>query len=228
MFDFQQGEILLINKPMEWTSFQVVNKIRYEIRRKLGIKKIKVGHAGTLDPLATGLLILCTGKKTKTIDQIQKQTKEYTGRIQLGSTTPSFDLETEIDQQFSVDHLNEEVIKNAVSRLTGKIDQIPPSFSAKKVGGQRAYNAARKGELLVLPPNSVEVYEFEINCHVLPAVDFRITCSKGTYIRALARDLGKETNSGGHLTALHRTKIGNYAIEDALTVEEMIEQISQC
>ena len=225
MFDFQQGEILLINKPMEWTSFQVVNKIRYEIRRKLGIKKIKVGHAGTLDPLATGLLILCTGKKTKTIDQIQKQTKEYTGRIQLGSTTPSFDLETEIDQQFSVDHLNEEVIKNAVSRLTGKIDQIPPSFSAKKVGGQRAYNAARKGELLVLPPNSVEVYEIEINCHVLPAVDFR---SKGTYIRALARDLGKETNSGGHLTALHRTKIGNYAIEDALTVEEMIEQISQC
>ncbi|MAR67702.1 MAG: tRNA pseudouridine(55) synthase TruB [Crocinitomicaceae bacterium] len=226
MLDFQQGEILLIDKPLDWTSFQVVNKIRYAIRKKLGIKKIKVGHAGTLDPLATGLLVLCTGKKTKTIEEIQRQTKEYTGRIRLGSTTPSFDLETEVDQRFSTDHLNDDMVRDAALKMTGEQDQIPPSFSAKKVSGQRAYNAARKGDLIVLPPNKVQVYDFEVDCSELPEVNFRISCSKGTYIRALARDLGSAVNSGGHLIQLRRTKIGGFSVEDALTIDEMVEQIS--
>lgn len=221
MFDFLEGEILLIDKPLEWTSFQVVNKVRHEIKNKLGIKKIKVGHAGTLDPLATGLLILCTGKKTKTIDQIQQLTKEYTGEIQLGATTPSFDLETGIDKNYSIEHLTESEITLAATKLTGKLSQVPPSFSAKKINGQRAYDAARRGEFLKLAPKEIEVYSFQIDCNALPQVKFKIECSKGTYIRALARDLGLETNSGGHLTALRRTKIGRYQVEDALTINQI-------
>lgn len=227
MLDFIGGEILLVDKPLEWTSFQVVNKVRHEIRNKLGIKKIKVGHAGTLDPLATGLLILCTGKKTKTIDQIQKLAKEYTGQIQLGSTTPSFDLETEIDNRFSVEHLTESDVKSAALKLTGKLSQVPPSFSAKKVNGQRAYVAARKGELLQLAPKEIEVYAFQTDCMALPEVTFRVECSKGTYIRALARDLGRETNSGGHLSSLRRTKIGEYKVEDALSIEQIAALIRE-
>jgi len=227
MFDFQEGEVLLIDKPLDWTSFQVVNKIRYAIRQKLGVKKIKVGHAGTLDPLATGLLILCTGKKTKTIDQIQAQEKEYTGIIKLGSTTPSFDLETEIDKTFDTSALTEELIKEAAQRLTGDLEQIPPSFSAKKIKGQRAYDLARKGEMVEIPPKPVKVYEFDANCADLLNIDSRIRCSKGTYIRSLARDLGLETNTGGHLTKLRRTKIGDFDVNDALSIEQMIEVINQ-
>ena len=227
MFDFLEGEILLIDKPLEWTSFQVVNKVRHEIKNKLGIKKIKVGHAGTLDPLATGLLILCTGKKTKTIDQIQQLTKEYTGQIQLGATTPSFDLETEIDKNFSIDHLTENTILAAALKLTGKLSQVPPSFSAKKINGQRAYAAARRGEFLKLAPKEIEVFTFQTDCKALPQVNFRIECSKGTYIRALARDLGVETNSGGHLTMLRRTKIGRYQVENALTINQICSLIKE-
>ncbi|MFT7614477.1 MAG: tRNA pseudouridine55 synthase [Parvicellaceae bacterium] len=227
MFDFQEGEVLLIDKPLDWTSFQVVNKIRYAIRQKLGVKKIKVGHAGTLDPLATGLLILCTGKKTKTIDQIQAQEKEYTGIIKLGATTPSFDLETEVDQTFDTSGLTKGIVQKAAVRLTGDLDQIPPSFSAKKINGQRAYDLARKGELVEIPPKPVKVYEFETNCADLLNIEFKIKCSKGTYIRSIARDLGLETSTGGHLTRLRRTKIGDFNVSDALTIEQMIEVINQ-
>ncbi len=227
MFDFQEGEILLVDKPLEWTSFQVVNKIRYAIRRKLGVKKIKVGHAGTLDPLATGLLILCTGRKTKTIEQIQMLKKEYTGIIQLGATTPSYDLETEIDQEFATDHLTQPIVEEAARKLTGELDQVPPIFSAKKVNGKRAYQAARKGEHVELKPKQISVFEFETKLLEGAGVEFKIQCSKGTYIRSLARDLGRELNNGGHLTALRRTKIGQYSVQDALSPDQLVQIIEK-
>lgn len=223
--DFLAGEVLLIDKPLEWTSFQVVAKLRYELKYKLGIKKIKVGHAGTLDPLATGLLIICTGKKTKEIEGFQGQAKEYTGTIQLGSTTPSFDLETEIDYTFPTGHINESSVKEAAERLTGFLDQVPPSFSAKKVNGVRAYSEARKGNMLQLKPKTIEVTNFDTQLLEHHAVKFKIGCSKGTYIRSLARDLGKELNSGGHLTELRRTKIGDFDVENAVSIDQMIEII---
>jgi tRNA pseudouridine55 synthase len=211
-----EGEVLLINKPLTWTSFDVVNKVRWLSKAK------KVGHAGTLDPLATGLLILCSGKKTKTIELIQSDEKEYTGTFYLGATTPSFDLETEIDQQFDISHLTEEAIRNTFKKFTGAIQQIPPMHSAIKQGGKRAYVSARKGETLELPPRSLSIPEFELTGCELPLIHFRVVCSKGTYIRALARDIGQDLGVGAYLHALCRTRIGNYFLKDAYSIEDVI------
>ncbi|MFN0188893.1 MAG: tRNA pseudouridine(55) synthase TruB [Bacteroidia bacterium] len=211
-----EGEVLLINKPLTWTSFDVVNKVRWLSKAK------KVGHAGTLDPLATGLLILCSGKKTKTIELIQSDEKEYTGTFYLGATTPSFDLETEIDQQFDISHLTEEAIRNTFKKFTGDIQQIPPMHSAIKQGGKRAYVSARKGETLELPPRSLSIPEFELTGCELPLIHFRVVCSKGTYIRAFARDIGQDLGVGAYLHALCRTRIGNYFLKDAYSIEDVI------
>lgn len=220
--DYLSGEILLIDKPLRWTSFQVVNKLRWEIRRAFNIKKIKVGHAGTLDPLATGLLVICTGKMTKQIDTFQGQIKEYTGTFVLGSTTASFDLETEIDQTYPTEHLTEELIHNTTSQFIGHIEQVPPVFSAIKKDGKRLYEFARAGEAVEIKSRRVQVMEFEITAIDNLSVDFRIICSKGTYIRSLAHDFGKALNSGAHLSALRRTKIGDFDVTDSLTPEKFI------
>ena len=223
MFDFLEGEILLIDKPLEWTSFQVVNKVRHEIKNKLGIKKIKVGHAGTLDPLATGLLIICTGKQTKNINEYQGQVKEYSGTITLGTTTPSYDLETEVNETFPTAHITEELIHSTTKQFMGAIQQQPPIFSALKKDGKRLYELARKGETTEIPTREITINEFEITHIDLPKIDFRIVCSKGTYIRSLAFDFGKALNSGAHLSALRRTKIGDYSIEKAVSIDAFIE-----
>ncbi len=220
-FNFEQGEILLINKPYTWTSFDVVGRLRSLIRTHLGIRKTKIGHAGTLDPLATGLLILCTGKFTKRIDEFQGLEKEYTGTFRFGSTTPSFDLETEEDKFFSIAGLTTEKIEGAAQELTGSYDQIPPSFSAKWVDGRRAYQFARKDIDIELKQRSIIVHHFELTRIALPEIDFRITCSKGTYIRAIARDMGQILNCGAHLTALCRTRIGQFHLRDAYKLEEI-------
>ena len=213
--DYKEGQILLIDKPLEWTSFQVVNKVRWLIRKSFGIKKIKVGHAGTLDPLATGLLIICTGKFTKKIDTFQAQEKEYTGTFTLGATTPSYDLETEIDQTFDISDITPEKIHNAVNQFIGEIQQRPPIFSALKKDGKRLYEFARSGEDVDVPNRKITVSEFEITKIELPNVDFRVVCSKGTYIRSLANDFGKALNNGAHLSALRRTRIGEFSVENA-------------
>lgn len=218
--DFKAGEVFLLDKPYEWTSFHVVNSIRYQMSRVTGLKRNKVGHAGTLDPLATGLLIICTGKATKQIDSYQAQEKEYTGTLKLGATTPCFDLEKEEDHQYPTDHITEEMILEATKVFLGKIEQVPPIFSAIKIKGKRAYDYARKDEEVVIKPKNVEIKEFEITDIRMPEVDFRITCSKGTYIRSLARDFGQKLDSGAYLIALRRTKIGNYDVKDALTPQE--------
>ncbi len=220
--DYTSGQILLIDKPLHWTSFQVVNKLRWEIRRTFNIKKIKVGHAGTLDPLATGLLVICTGKMTKQIDRFQGQIKEYTGTFVLGSTTPSFDLETEIDQIFPTEHLTEELIIKATSAFIGNIQQIPPVFSAIKKDGKRLYEFARAGEEVEIKSRNVHISEFDITKIDGENVSFRVVCSKGTYIRSLAHDFGKALNSGAHLSALRRTKIGDFDVDDALSPEQFI------
>ena len=222
---YKNGQVLLIDKPLTWTSFQVVNKLRWEIRQRFNIKKIKVGHAGTLDPLATGLLIICTGKQTKQIDTYQGQVKEYTGTFTLGATTPSYDLETEIDNTFSTAHITEELLYETTKQFTGEIQQKPPIFSAIKKDGKRLYELARKGETTEIKERTVTISSFEITEIKLPEVGFRIICSKGTYIRSIAFDYGKALNSGGHLSALRRTKIGNYSVDDALSVEEFIENL---
>ena len=222
---YKNGQVLLIDKPLTWTSFQVVNKLRWEIRQRFNIKKIKVGHAGTLDPLATGLLIICTGKQTKQIDTYQGQVKEYTGTFTLGATTPSYDLETEIDNTFSTAHITEELLHETTKQFTGEIQQKPPIFSAIKKDGKRLYELARKGETTEIKERTVTISSFEIIKIKLPEVDFRIICSKGTYIRSIAFDYGKALNSGGHLSALRRTKIGNYSVDGALSVEEFIENL---
>ncbi len=223
--DYLSGQVLLIDKPLHWTSFQAVNKLRWEIRRAFNIKKIKVGHAGTLDPLATGLLVICTGKMTKQIDTFQGQIKEYTGTFVLGSTTPSFDLETEIDQTYPTVHLTEQLIKNATSQFIGDINQYPPVFSAIKKDGKRLYEFARAGEDVEIKSRKVNISEFEITKIDGLNIDFRVVCSKGTYIRSLAHDFGKALNSGAHLSALRRTKIGNFNVIDALSPEKFIEQL---
>ena len=220
--DFQEGKVLLIDKPLDWTSFQVVNKLRWEIRRAHKIKKIKVGHAGTLDPLATGLLILCTGKMTKNIDTFQAQIKEYMGTFVLGGTTPSYDLETEIDQTFPTEHLTDELIRNATAQFIGEISQFPPVFSALKKDGKRLYEYARAGEAVDIPSRQVHISEFEITRINNLEIDFRVVCSKGTYIRSLANDFGKALNSGAHLSALRRTKIGDFDVENAVSIENFI------
>jgi tRNA pseudouridine55 synthase len=218
-FDFIRGELLLIDKALEWTSFDAVNKVRRLISRKIG-KKLKVGHAGTLDPKATGLLLICTGSKTKTINDLVGLDKEYIGTFFIGATTPSFDTETEPDQKFEISHLTPEIIKAATSKFLGAIQHIPPQFSAKLVDGKRAYLSARKNQEVKIEPVTITISEFEITRIELPEVDFRVVCSKGTYIRALARDFGQELNSGAYLSSLRRTRIGNFNVKDAITVEQ--------
>lgn len=218
--EFLEGKILLIDKPLEWSSFQVVNKLRWLIRKQFNIKKIKVGHAGTLDPLATGLLLICTGKATKTISELQGQIKEYTGTITLGATTPSYDLETEVNATFKTNHITENLIHETTKQFIGKIEQYPPVFSALKKDGKRLYEYARKGEEVKITPRSIEIKEFEITKIDGVNINFRVVCSKGTYIRSLAFDFGKALQSGGHLSALRRTKIGAYNVHKAITPQQ--------
>jgi len=224
--DYLEGQLILIDKPLEWTSFQVVNKIRWLIRKQFQLKKIKVGHAGTLDPLATGLLILCTGKFTKKIDSYQAQEKEYTGTITLGATTPSFDLETEINATFDISEITSEKIIATTKEFMGKIQQQPPVFSALKKDGKRLYEFARAGEEVEIPKRTVTISEFEITNVALPSVDFRVVCSKGTYIRSLAHDFGKALNNGGHLSILRRTKIGDFSVKNAVSIEAFEKQLT--
>lgn len=224
--DFLNGEILLIDKPLEWSSFQAVNALKWAIRKKFNLKKIKIGHAGTLDPLATGLLVICTGKFTKKIPELQGQVKEYTGTFTLGATTPSYDLETEVDQTFPIDHITEAAIKKVANQFLGEIDQVPPVFSALKKDGKRLYELAREGKEVDIKSRKVEILEFEITRVTLPEVDFRVVCSKGTYIRSLAHDFGKALGSGAHLSALRRTKIGDFNVDNAtspLAFKESLE-----
>jgi len=224
--DFKNGQVLLINKPLNWTSFQVVNKIRWLIKNKFGIKKIKVGHAGTLDPLATGLLIICTGKMTKKISSFQNQTKKYTGTFLIGSTTPSFDLETKPDNTFPVDHINKDLIINATKSFIGKIKQKPPIYSAITKDGKRLYESARIGENIEINDRDIEILNFNISRINMPHIDFEVECSKGTYIRALANDFGKKLNSGATLYKLNRTKIGEYSVNKSISIEEFTKNIS--
>ena len=223
--DYLAGQVLLIDKPLHWTSFQVVNKLRYEIKKAFNLKKIKVGHAGTLDPLATGLLVLCTGKMTKQIDTFQGQIKEYTGTLVLGSTTPSFDLETEINETFPTSHISEELIKQTTKQFIGTNEQIPPVFSALKKDGKRLYEFARAGEDVEIKVRTVNISEFEIIKIKGLNIDFKVVCSKGTYIRSLVNDFGNALQSGAHLSALKRTKIGDFNVSNAETVEAFIKNL---
>lgn len=219
--DFKSGTILSFDKPLEWTSFGLVNKVRYLLCKHIGEKKLKVGHAGTLDPLATGVLIICTGKATKQIDTLQAKTKEYIATLQLGATTPSFDLETEVDATFPTEHITREKIEEALTRFIGRIEQVPPSYSACKVDGKRAYDLARQGKEVELKAKVLVIDEIELqdfNPDAMQAT-IRVVCSKGTYIRALARDIGLALNSGAHLTALRRTRIGDYRVEECHTLD---------
>lgn len=226
MIDFLEGHLLLINKPLRWTSFDAVKKIRNTLRSHLQIKKIKVGHAGTLDPLADGLLIVCTGKFTKRINEFQNQEKEYTGKIILGATTPSFDLETEVDNEYPIDHISHEDLQEAATSLTGEILQTPPIYSAIKQDGKRLYEHARKGEEVKIKERLVQVSEFEITKVELPSVHFRIVCSKGTYIRSLAHSFGQHLKSGAYLGQLTRTRIGNFNLSQAVEIQEFIDSFS--
>lgn len=216
--EFKEGQVLLFDKPLGWTSFQLVNKVRWLIRKSCEIKKIKVGHAGTLDPLASGLLIICTGKFTKNIVEYQGMEKEYTGTFTLGGTTPSYDLETEIDQEYETTHISEENITEAAFSFIGETEQVPPVFSALKKDGKRLYEYARSGEEVKIEARKVEITEFEITNIRLPEVDFRVVCSKGTYIRSLANDFGIALGSGAHLSALRRSKIGTFNVDNALNL----------
>ncbi len=222
---FVQGQIITIDKPLEWTSFDVVNKLKWKLKKTLNLKKIKVGHAGTLDPLATGLLIICTGKFTKRIPELQGLEKEYTGTITVGATTPSFDLETEIDETYPLEHISEEMIQKTAAEMVGEQEQIPPMFSAKKLNGTRAYTLARQGKTVELKKNTITISEFEVTKVEMPKVYFRIVCSKGTYIRSIARDFGEALQSGGYLSSLRRTRIGSYRVEEAEDVPEAIDRI---
>lgn len=213
--EIQEGKVLLIDKPLDWTSFDVVNKVRWNIRKAYNLKKIKVGHAGTLDPKATGLLIVCTGKFTKRIDEIQAESKVYTGTIKLGVTTPTYDTESEEDQTFPLEHITEEMIHEATKEFIGEIDQYPPAHSAIKVDGKRLYELARAGKEVELKARRIQIYDFKITKIELPFVEFEVHCGKGTYIRSLANDFGKALNSGGYLTELRRTKIGDFSVENA-------------
>lgn len=218
--EIKQGKVFLIDKPLQWTSFQVVNKLRWHIKKHYNIKKIKVGHAGTLDPLATGLLIVCVGKETKNIHTYQGQIKTYTGIISLGATTPSYDLETEINQTFSVDHINKDLLEKVTPTFIGEIDQKPPIFSAIKKDGKRLYELARKGENTEIKSRKITIKNFELTSTNIPNIGFTVVCSKGTYIRSLAYDFGCALDSGAHLSKLRRTKIGDFSVENAISVEE--------
>lgn len=257
--DFISGEILCIDKPLRWTSFDVVNKVRWSLCRHLGVKKLKVGHAGTLDPLATGLMLVCTGKATKRIDELQAQTKEYVATVQLGATTPSFDLEQPVDACFSTEHITRETVEQMLQQFVGHIQQVPPTFSAVKVDGKRAYSIARTARDVVIQPKDIVISELElldynptpensIQTALLPregmrrkafltanidnvtraygpSFDIRVVCSKGTYIRALARDMGIALASGAHLTALRRTRVGDYSVEQAITMDDFMHNL---
>jgi|AntRauTorcE11898_2_1112593.scaffolds.fasta_scaffold00223_8 tRNA pseudouridine55 synthase len=225
-FDFLSGEILLVDKPLHWTSFDVVNKVRNHIRRFLHLRKIKVGHAGTLDPLATGLLIICTGKKTREIDKYQAQTKTYTGTIELGRETPSYDLETDTSETHPVSHLTEEDLYRVAATFVGKQEQMPPSFSAKKIDGKRAYSYARNKEKVVMNSKEVFIHDFEVVNIRWPYADFRVVCSKGTYIRSLAHDFGKALQNGACLVALRRTHIGDFAVSEAWNLDALLDEIT--
>ena len=221
--NFQDGKVLLIDKPLTWTSFDVVNKVRITLKNDYDTGKIKVGHAGTLDPLASGLLILCTGKFTKQINSIQADEKEYEGTMHLGATTPSYDKETDIDQEFNIDQINDDRVNAATAQFIGAILQTPPSFSARKVNGERAYKKARRNEKVIMPKTAIEIKVFEILRIDLPEISFRVVCSKGTYIRSLVHDFGKALNSGAFLSSLIRTRIGNYHLKDALSLSELLK-----
>ena len=224
--DYLDGQLVLIDKPLEWTSFQVVNKLRWHIRQAFNLKKIKVGHAGTLDPLATGLLIICTGKMTKQIDTFQGQIKTYTGTFVLGSTTPSYDLETAIDQEFPTAHITPALIHKTTDQFIGEIDQFPPVFSALKKEGKRLYEFARAGESVKINSRKVTIEEFKITKIEGLKVNFSVTCSKGTYIRSLAHDFGKALESGAHLSTLRRTKIGDFSVEKAISIDTFISELN--
>lgn len=224
-YDFPTGEILLFDKGLNWTSFDVVNKVRYELCQKLGIKKLKVGHAGTLDPLATGVIVLCTGKATKKIESIQATEKEYVATLKIGATTPSFDLETEEDSTRDYAHVTKALVNKVLQDFTGEIEQVPPVFSAVKVKGKRAFDYARNGEEVKLRPKKIVIHKVEIEEFELPFIKLRVTCGKGTYIRALARDIGEALQCGAYLTALERTRVGEYKLSDAFKVEYFLENI---
>lgn len=221
--NFIEGEIICINKPLNWTSFRVVNNVRARLCRRLRLKKLKVGHAGTLDPLASGVMIICTGRKTKQIESLQAHKKEYIAELTLGATTPSFDLETEIDALYPVEHINREMIEKCLLQFKGEIEQIPPVFSAVKVEGKRAYEFARKNEDIELKPKLLVIDTIELLSVDMPRITIRVVCSKGTYIRALARDIGKCLASGAHLTGLVRTRVGEYSLSDCLNIEQLDE-----
>lgn len=221
--DFQAGEIIPISKPYTWTSFQIVSKVRYHLSRKYGIKRFKVGHAGTLDPLATGVLLLCTGKATKRIEELQSHTKEYIAEITLGATTPSFDMEHPVDATYPYEHITKEMVEDVLQQFTGDIEQRPPLFSACKVEGKRAYDLARKGSDMQLEPKKIRIDSIELLEYDLPRIKIRVTCGKGTYIRSLARDIGQALQSGGYLSDLIRTRIGEYKLEDCITPDAFQE-----
>jgi tRNA pseudouridine55 synthase len=226
-FNFEQGEILLVDKPVKWTSFDVVNLARNYIRKQLDIKKLKIGHAGTLDPLASGLLILCTGRMTKRIEEFKEFDKEYTGTFVLGATTPSFDLEKDFDYHYPWEHVTKEDVLEVVKKFTGTYDQLPPVFSAKKIKGKRAYDYARKDQEVIMNPRCITISAFEVQEMKLPEIHFRVACSKGTYIRAIARDLGVALNTGAHLSSLCRTRIGPYHLRDAYSIEDLKSLLKQ-
>jgi len=225
-YQYEEGALFLVDKPLNWTSFDVVNKLRFALKKATGNKKIKVGHAGTLDPLATGLLLVCCGKYTKQIDNLQAMTKEYTGTIKLGAVTPSFDAETQEEGHQPFEQLRETDIQLAALKFVGEIEQVPPIYSAIKVDGKALYELARKGQEVEIKSRKIVINSFEISSINLPFVNFRVSCSKGTYIRSLAHDLGQELGCGGYLTALRRTKIGEYDVEDAWKLEDLVELIN--
>lgn len=223
--DFVSGEILYIDKPLGWTSFDAVKRMRGALMRRTGLKKLKVGHAGTLDPLATGVMIVCTGRATKRIEELQAGVKEYVATLALGATTPSFDLETEIDAHYPTDHITRELVESTLTQFTGTIEQVPPSYSACKVDGRRAYLSARKGQEVELKPRTLVIDEIELLEYSQQSITLRIVCSKGTYIRALARDIGRALDSGAHLSALRRTRVGDTKITDCLSIDQAAELI---
>lgn len=225
--NFLDGTTLYVDKPLGWTSFDVVKRIRGTLLRRMHMKKMKVGHAGTLDPLATGVMIVVTGKSTKLIDSLQAGVKEYVATIALGATTPSFDLETEIDATYPTDHITREAVESVLQRFTGRIEQVPPKFSACKIDGQRAYNIARKGDDVELKPKILVIDNIELIEFSPTRITVRVVCSKGTYIRALARDIGEALGSGGHLTALRRTRVGFTTVDDCLTVDEIVKWLQE-
>lgn len=225
--DFKAGEVLFLDKPYRWTSFNLVNRVRYQLSKKIGVKKLKVGHAGTLDPLATGVMIICTGKATKRIEEFQYHTKEYIATLQLGATTPSYDLEKEIDATYPTEHITCEMVEEILKQFIGEIQQIPPAFSACKIDGKRAYDLARKGEEVELKPKLLVIDEIELLECNLPEIKIRVVCSKGTYIRALARDIGEALNSGAHLTGLIRTRIGEIKLEDCMSFDQFSEWLQE-